>query len=200
MPGIRKNVAFLGLSQVVGIASELVMVALTARYLGVARFGQQSVLRSTAMFALPLFAGGLNIHIVRTIARDPEGISSYLGNVLTLRWALGLGAGLGAALIVHLLPLNASLELASYAAILLTLSGIWISVPRAILIAYERNEYNLLMGGVTALLSIALTVAAIRLERGSGRHSGGPGRAQLRGCWGGTAAAEALPGEAQAEH
>lgn len=166
MPGIRRNIVFLGLSQGVGIASELVMVALTARYLGLERFGQQSVLRSMALFALPLFAGGLNIHIVRAIARDPEGVPAYLGSVLTLRWCLGLAAGLVSVLVVNLLPLEPSLEAASYSAVLLLLSNLWISVPRAILIAYERNEYNLLMGGVTALLSIFLTVVAIRLDTG----------------------------------
>ncbi|MFB3881412.1 MAG: flippase [Armatimonadota bacterium] len=166
MPGIRRNIAYLGLSQGVGIASGLVMVALTTRYLGVERFGQQSVLRSTALFALPLFAGGLNIHIVRAIAQDPEGIPAYLGNILALRWCLGLTVGALLSIIVRLLPLTPSLELASYSAILLLLSNLWISVPRAILIAYERNEYNLLMGVAGGLVAVALTVVAIRLDTG----------------------------------
>ncbi len=166
MRSIKKNVVFLGLAQGLGMIGDIVMVAMTARYLGVVRFGEQSVLRATAMFALPLFAGGLNIHIVRAIARDPEGVPAYLGSIVTLRWALSLGAGLTVAVLVRLLPLSPSMELASYAAILLGLSGIWVSVPRAIFMAYERNEYNLLMGAVTAVLSVALTVVAVRLDTG----------------------------------
>jgi len=166
VPGIRRNIAFLGLSQGVSVASNLLLVALSARYLGVERFGQQAVLRSIALFSLPLLAGGLRFHIVREIARDPEGVPSYLGSILSLRWFLALSMGMAAAIIVHLLPLERELEIASYAAVLVALSGVWYSVPRAILIAYERNEYNLLMGGVDSLLVIALTVVAIHLDAG----------------------------------
>ncbi len=166
VPGIRRNIAFLSLSQGVSVASNLLVVALSARYLGVERFGQQAVLRSIALFSLPLLAGGLRYHIVRAIARDPEGVPSYLGSILSLRWFLALSVAVAAAIIIHLLPLERELEIASYAAVLVALSGVWYSVPRAILIAYERNEYNLLMGGVDSLLVIALTVVAIRLDAG----------------------------------
>ena len=166
MPGIRRNIGFLLLTQGVNIAAALLLLAMVARYLGVERFGQLTVLRSIALFALPLLTGGLRLNIIRETARDPEGAPAYLGSIITLRWCLGFGAALAAAGVVRLLPLSPDLESASYAAILLALAGVWQSVPSAILVAYERNEYNLLMSTINNLLTILLTAIAIRLDTG----------------------------------
>jgi O-antigen/teichoic acid export membrane protein len=166
VPGIRRNISFLLLSQGVNVGGMLLVIALSARYLGVARYGQLAVLRSIALFALPLLAGGLRINILKEVGRDPKGAHIYLGNVLALRSCLGASAGIGAAIIVRALPLGPDLEMASYAAILLALSGLWLTVPVAILIAYERSEYNLLMSMVNNLLTILLTVVAVALDTG----------------------------------
>ena len=165
-PRLIRNAGFLLLSQVITVGAAVLVLAITARYLGVARFGLQSVLRAAAAFAFPIVAGGLRVHMIREINHDPEGAPGYVGTVLALRWALVVAASLIAAGVVCLLPLAEEVRLGSYAAILLAASGVWDAIPRAIFIAYERNEYNLVMSMANGAFTILFTHLAVRLDTG----------------------------------
>jgi O-antigen/teichoic acid export membrane protein len=165
-PRLITNAGLLLLSQGVTVGAAVLVLAVTARYLGVARFGLQSVLRATAAFAFPVVAGGLRVHMIREIGRDPEGAPEYVGTVLTLRWALVVAASLLAAGVIWFVPLAEEVKLGSYAAILLAASGVWDTIPRAIFIAYERNEYNLLMSMANGALTVMFTHLAVRLDTG----------------------------------
>ncbi|MCJ7750078.1 MAG: hypothetical protein MUQ65_03135, partial [Armatimonadetes bacterium] len=113
------------MSNGVSLAFGLVVLALSARYLGPARFGEQAVFRSIAFIALPLLTGGLRVNMAKEIGRDPEGAPSYVGSVLTLRWAMTLVVTATALVLVYALPLTHQRELAGIATILLLLAGMW---------------------------------------------------------------------------
>ncbi len=166
MPRIARNILFLLLSQIISVAAAVLVLAISARYLGPDRFGQQSVLRAIAVAALPLIGGGLRVNMAKEIGRDPAGAPSYLGNVLMLRWAMATVTAIVAAVIIHILPLSPGMELAAYVTIFLALAGLWDAVARAIFIAYERNHFNVAASILSALLTLAFTTLAIKLDAG----------------------------------
>jgi O-antigen/teichoic acid export membrane protein len=166
MPRIARNIGLLMLSQGVQVAGAVVTLAMSARYLGVDRFGQQAVLRAMAMVVLPLMAGGLRVNLIRAIGSDPEGTPAYLGNLLTLRWAMVAVLGAITVAVARALPLSPALELAAYATVLLALAGVWGAIPRAVFVAYERNEYNVGISAAEAVLGVLFTLVAIRLDGG----------------------------------
>ena len=166
MRRVVRSAGFLVLSQGVTLASGLVVLALSARYLGPALFGEQAVFRSIAFIALPLLTGGLRVNMAKEIGRDPEGAPSYVGSVLTLRWAMTLVVTATALVLVYALPLTHQRELAGIATILLLLAGMWQVLANAIFIAYESSQYVLGMSLVSGVLAIPLTVLAVRLDTG----------------------------------
>jgi len=161
-----KSAGFLAMSQVVTLASGLVVLGLVARYLGPALFGEQAVFRSIAHIALPLMTGGLRVNVAKEIGRDPEGAPSYVGSVPTLRWAMSIVITLVALALIYALPLTHEREIAGMATILLLLASVWQVVANAIFIAYESSQYVLGMSLVSGLLTIPATMAAIRLDTG----------------------------------
>ena len=166
MARLTRSVGFLLLSQGVNLVAGVLILALSARYLGPARFGQQAILRAIALVALPLMVGGMRVNIVKRVGQDPQGAASYLGNVLTLRWAMTVLIAVAAALLARALPLSLELEIAAYATILLVVAGVWEAIARAIFTAYERNEYNLAISSANGILTIPMTLLAIRLDTG----------------------------------
>jgi O-antigen/teichoic acid export membrane protein len=161
-----KSIGFLLLSHGVTVVGGVVILAFTARYLGPTRFGQQAVLRAIAYALFPLLVGGMRVHMVKEIGANPEGAASYVGNVLTLRWAMTIVIAAASVAIVRALPLSRELEIASYAVILLVLAGVWETIARGIFTAYERNEYNLALSTATGVLTIPATLLAIHLDTG----------------------------------
>jgi O-antigen/teichoic acid export membrane protein len=166
MRRVAKNVGFLLMTHGVSLAAGIVVLALSARYLGPALFGEQAVLRSVAHIALPLLTGGLRVNMAKEIGRDPEGAASYLGSVLTLRWLMAAVVAAAAVAVVLALPLTPARERAAYAMVLMLLAGMWGAVASAVFVAYERNEYNLAMSTANGLLIVPLTMLAIRLDAG----------------------------------
>jgi O-antigen/teichoic acid export membrane protein len=166
MPRITQNIGLLILSQAVGVGGAVVTLAMSARYLGADRFGQQAVLRAIATVVFPLFAGGLRVNMIKEIGRDPERAPAYLGNILTLRWAMAVPLAIATVIVVRALPLGPALELAAYATLLLCLSGAWEGIPRAVFVAYERNEYNLGLSVADSVLGVLFLFLAIRLDWG----------------------------------
>jgi O-antigen/teichoic acid export membrane protein len=166
MKRVARNVGFLLVSHGVALGAGIAVLALSARYLGPARFGEQAVLRSIAHISLPVLTGGLRVNMVKEIGRNPEGAASYLGSVLTLRWAMAAVVVAIAVVAVRALPLTWSMELAAYAMILMLVAGMWGAVASAVFVAYERNEYNLAMSTANVLMLVPLTVLAIRLDAG----------------------------------
>ncbi len=166
MRRLTRSIGFLLLSQGVNLVAGVLILALSARYLGPARFGQQAVLRAIALVALPLMVGGMRVNIVKRIAQNPQGAASYLGNVLTLRWTMTVLIAVAGAILARSLPLSLDLEIAAYATILLVVSGVSEAIARAIFTAYERNEYNLAVSIANGILTIPMTLLAIRLDTG----------------------------------
>lgn len=166
MRRVVRSAGFLLISHGVALASGLVVLALSARYLGPARFGEQAVFRSIAAIALPLLTGGLRVNVAKEIGRNPKGAASYVGSVLTLRWAIALVSTATALLLIYALPLTRERELAGIATILLLLAGMWQMVARALFIAYESSEHVLAMSLANGVLTIPITVLAIRLDTG----------------------------------
>lgn len=166
---LAKNAGFLLVSQATSIGAAVVTLAFTARYLGVEGFGEQAVLRATATFATPLLAAGLQLQVMRNLGRDRDrtgAASACFGTAHVLTWLLVLGAGLLGCALVWALPLSRAYELGGYAAVLLTLSGVWDALPRAVFMAYEMNQLNLALSVASALLSFLFTLAAIRWDAG----------------------------------
>ncbi len=169
LPRLAKNAGFLLVSQAVTIGAAVVTLAFTARYLGVGRFGEQAVLRAMAVFVMPLLTTGLQLQVVRNLGRDhdqAEAASSCFGLAHLLSWLLVLGAGLLGCALVWLLPLTGAYKLGGYAAVLLTLSGVWDALPRAVFLAYELNQFNLLLSVASGVLSFLFTLLAIRWDTG----------------------------------
>lgn len=166
MRRMSKNIGFLLASQGVAAAAGILVLALSARYLGPTRFGQLAVIRAILGVSMPIIAGGLRANIIKQISGDPQGAAEYLGSLLTLRWAIALVTSTIAVIVIRVLPLSWPLELAGYAAILWALSNLWDAICRAIFIAYERSDYNLRLSVAYAFLVVLLTYLAIRLDLG----------------------------------
>ncbi len=166
MRRLSKNLLYIIVSQGAAVATGVLLLALSAHYLGPALFGQYAVLRAIIGVSLPLVAGGLRVNMVREIGRDPAGAAEYLGNVLTLRWAMSLLTTVAAIIVVRALPLTPALELAGYAAILSAISILWEAIARSIFLAYERSEYGLLLSIANALLTVPATLLAIHWDTG----------------------------------
>lgn len=166
MRRVARSAGFLVLSHGATLASGLVVLALSARYLGPALFGEQAVFRSIAQIALPLMTGGLRVNVAKEIGRNPDGAAAYVGSVLTLRWAMALIVTASALVLIYALPLTRQRELAGLATVLLLLASMWQVMANAIFVAYESSQYVLAMSLVSGVLTIPLTVLAVRLDTG----------------------------------
>jgi O-antigen/teichoic acid export membrane protein len=169
MPRLAKNAGFLLVSQAASVGAAVVTLAFTARYLGVGRFGEQAVLRAAAVFVTPLLATGLQLQVVRNLGRDrdrTEAASVSFGLAHLLGFLLVLGGGLLGCALVSLLPLSRTYRLGGYAAVLLALSGVWDALPRAVFLAYELNQFNLVLSVASGVLCFLSTLVAIRWDAG----------------------------------
>ncbi len=167
MPKLIKNAGFLLIGQLAVVCTALVTLAFTARYLGVGRFGEQAVLRATAVFVTPLLAGGLRLHVTRHLGQDRASTAPfYFGTAQVLSWVLALTVGLVGCAVVWMLPLSGLHKLSGYAAVVLIASGVWDAVPAAVFTAYEMNQFNMVMSAANGLLALLFTLVIIRVDGG----------------------------------
>jgi O-antigen/teichoic acid export membrane protein len=163
---ILKNSSALVAGRLIAKAVTFCFVFITARYLGVGRYGQLSfALSLTGLFAVFLDLG-TSQHGIRELARTPSKTSQYLGNVLFLRFCLVVLAlsVMAAFLMFTNRPDNQPLVLILSLAIAL---GAFSGVPSILFQATQRMEFDAFREILKAVLLLSTGFIAIKLGKGA---------------------------------
>src|SRR4051812_36331000 len=89
MTTVRRNLAWMALSQVATWSATLLIIVVLPRHMPVADFGALQLATSFVGYFFVLSAFGTNTSLVKTIAGAPTTVGLYVVNALVLKRALG---------------------------------------------------------------------------------------------------------------
>lgn len=161
-----KNTSYLLISTVIQKTVGLVLTVLLARYLGADGYGRYSFMLSIVIMADAVLCYGVDVLMIRAVARDSSKGESILMNVLTLR-ALLVPVFIGL-VIVWMLLSDKSGEIKEMV-LLLAMFHLFYSFNKTIcsfFSGYERLEYVTLLDIAYSLSKTVFIVAAIYLDLG----------------------------------
>jgi O-antigen/teichoic acid export membrane protein len=167
---ILRNFSFLTAAYIVEKLITFVLVIILARYLGVKGYGVYALALSFVGLFGNLFDGGLNLLLMREVAKGEINRQQLLGQVFINKIFLGVVVLFFIIFLAMILryPQNAFLSIIIYGASMLILS--FSNTFRAIFIALERAEFEglliilnriLLLGGIVACLFLGIKVPEI---------------------------------------
>lgn len=163
-----KNTSYLLISTVFQKTVGLVLTVLLARYLGADGYGRYSFMLAFVIMADTVMCYGVDVLMVREVARDRSKGEAILMNVLSLRFLLVpvfIGLVIG-----WMLYSDKAGEMKNMV-LLLALFHLFYSFNKTIcsfFSAYERLEYVTLLDITYSLLKTAFIIAAIYLDLGLG--------------------------------
>ncbi|MFC1864251.1 flippase [Chloroflexota bacterium] len=148
---IAKNVAALGIAQVVSMGLSLVLVIFIARFIGDVGFGKLGFAQSFVAILVVFADIGMSQVIIREVARRKELSSKYLGNVCLIKLVLSVITFGLIALIINLMHYPPDTIIVVYLIGISSILGSLGGALRAIFRAFERMEFE-------AFISIGITI------------------------------------------
>lgn len=163
---IAKNSVWALIARGIDILSNLILLAIIARYLGVANFGVYSVIIAIVWTISPFLILGLPRILARDIAQDKKRTNELIGSAITL---IGLGAIPIFAVIV-LYTVLFKIEL-GHIAIILIITGcvIIIAITRtlnSVFVAFEKMHYETIVALFISLISMLITGSVAYFDLG----------------------------------
>lgn len=163
---IAKNTIFSLLAIAIDICISLLSISLIARYLGVDSFGEYIFVITFVEFMSSFFYSGLELILVREIAKKKEEAANKFGAALLARWIMSL---VGAIVIIILTIVINVPEIVKIAIVISTISRITFSNGNlfiAVFKSFERMEYEALTSLVYRLSFLAAVLIVIFLKLG----------------------------------
>lgn len=159
-----RNSVFMTGSVVGGGLLLFFILVLCARYIGVEKFGNFTlVITIAAIFQLFADGGIVNITI-RDAAREIEKAGEILGATRALAWLMTVGLGALLVLVTELVVKDRAFKITLYAMGAASLAALHASVYAAILRAYEDMGIVAVSGIAHKVLLLALVVGTIKLD------------------------------------
>jgi O-antigen/teichoic acid export membrane protein len=153
-------------ARAVDMVMRMAIVALIARYLGTAGFGEFAFVMATTAFVLALTDFGLEPILVRDINRPGADRPRIVGGILALRLAMGAAVLAGMAAVVALsdwpAPVRLAMCVTSVSQVLMAGQMVMLGVFRA----HERMEYDTATSLIYQCVSLGLTAAAVVADAG----------------------------------
>jgi O-antigen/teichoic acid export membrane protein len=163
---IAKNaVAGLGSGAIAG-AIDLAVVAILARYLGVAGFGTYAFVLAFVRIFQQLGDLGIRSILLRDIAADHGNAGRVLGVARALVWMLSLGAFAIIVAIIHLIQSDPEVIKLTYLAGLALITILNANAYGAVCRAFEEMEFNAIGHVLERVLFLALAVMVVWLDWG----------------------------------
>lgn len=164
---VARNSAFLMMSKVIEIGITFVITALTARYLGVEKFGLFAVATAVSTALVPLADFGVERIVCREISRDASRAASYVGTTFVMRAAFSSVILLAAWGVLGPmenggLHMSKAIMLAIGSDLLWSLGMTFIGIVRA----YERMGFEFVINAIYKLSFLAFVIGVIRLDMG----------------------------------
>lgn len=163
---VIRNSLFGMLARGVDMVMRMAIVAVIARYLGTTGFGEFAFVMATTAFVLSLTEFGLEPIMVRDMNAPGADRSHIVGGILTLRGLMAAAILAGMAGIVALSdwsrPVCLAMLVASVSQVLMAGQMAMLSVLRA----HEAMGYDAAASIFYQVVSFALTVAAVALDKG----------------------------------
>ncbi|MBI3378234.1 MAG: flippase [Nitrospirae bacterium] len=153
-------------ARAIDVASNFLLLALVARYLGVAEFGVYSFLIAVIWTVFPfLLMGGPRI-LARDISQDKKNASALIGSAITLIGLLGIPAIVITAVYVLLFNLSPDSAILAFVILLSMLAMGATRTLNSVFVAFERMHFETIMSVFISLSSLLFTAAAIYLDLG----------------------------------
>src|SRR3989338_8451922 len=158
---IYRNTLYLGIAEVVSRILQFVVMLYAARQLAQEEFGAFNFALALAFVAMILADMGLNVLLVRTIARDKALLEKFVTNALWLKVLFSLGTFLALWLVLLLLgyagqTLEVALVMLLFA-VLSTFTDFMYSMFRA----FERMEFDSFLKIMRMILLAAFSLAVL---------------------------------------
>lgn len=163
---ILRNSLFGMVARVVDMLMRMAIVAVIARYLGTAGFGEFAFVMATTAFVLALTDFGLEPILVRDLNAVDADPGSIVGGILALRVLLGSVVLAGMAVVVGLSDWSPSIRLAMLVASLSQVLMAGHMVMMGVFRGHERMEFDAATSLLYQSLSFGLTVVAVTQDMG----------------------------------
>jgi len=163
---IAKNTTFILLAKAIDIGFSIFATSIIARYLGINAFGEYMFVIALVSLVLSFSCSGLEIIVVRELAKNNEEASRIFGTVLFSRWIL-IGMVLPAIIVITIIVnvsfiIKLTIIIASISQITSSTCNIYITVFRA----FEKMEYETLVTFIYRLIYLAAILTVILLNLG----------------------------------
>ena len=163
---VAKNAGALFLGNNLTKILTFVLTIFLARYLKDVGFGKLSfAIEFTALFAV-LIDFGINVIIIREVARNKDETSKYLGNALTLKFFLSIIALALIYFAINLMGYPPETRMAVYIAALIIIVQSFAVIFESVFQAFEHMEYGMFAKILRVLLRLALTLPILFLGYG----------------------------------
>ena len=163
---IVRNSLFVFLARALETLIRIVLVAITARYLGVELFGEFAFIMAIAALLIPILDFGVERIIVREISIDIANADKYVSSALILRMVFSIVLILAIITVTHMLHWDQRMALALFVAtcsqIFLAFGIVFLGVFRS----FERMEYDILLSFFHQLIKLTSIVVVVAYDLG----------------------------------
>lgn len=163
---VIKNSLSLWSSEAVHILVGIITIAITARYLGVERFGDYGFVLAVCNIFQVITDMGANQVFIREVARVPEKVHEYFTANLLIMSILGIGVFFLIIASIYFFPSSRYLLLpaaiGAVGVILLFFSQLFSAVFQA----YEKMQYDAFMRSLSYSIYLIFVILAVRFDAG----------------------------------
>lgn len=158
---IAKNTIVTMGAEIVNKILALILTIAIARYLGDIGFGQYSFVITMMMLFQVLADFGLDALTIREVAKNLDKTQAYLGNILALKFGLGLVSFILLSIVINLMNKPAAVVYGTYIAGLTVIFFSLANTFNSIFNAHERLDLKALLSILTRAVVFGLTLLAI---------------------------------------
>lgn len=158
---IAKNMGAMMASQLVTWSLSFILAIFLPRYLGASVLGEIAVANSIWAIAGVLISFGMDTHLTKMVARNPEHTSSLLGTSLAIRTLFFFIASIAVGVYLYTIKLDPRIAYIAMIVGASTLLGSYGSTLMAVVIGLERMEINSFAGIINKTLLTLVTLTLI---------------------------------------
>ncbi len=163
---IAKNTLVLALADMINKLLSFVLLIYLARYLGAANFGIYSFAFSFVGLFVILSDAGLNLLLIRDVARDTSKLKKYLGNIIVIRTLLSIVTLILIFITINLLNYSPDIKVIVYIAGVSVILFSFVGTFRAVFQAFEKFEYDALITIMERVVVVPLCLILLLLGYG----------------------------------
>ncbi len=163
---IATNSAFTFSARALDVVMRIILIAITARYLGTKEFGEYAFVMAIATFLIPLLDFGIERIIVREISNDIENADKYVASALILRMIFSIIIIIPIISFTHIFHWGQQTILAIYIAMCSQVFVAFGMVFLGIFRSFERMEYDTLSSFIHQSIRLICLIAVVKYDFG----------------------------------